>query len=328
MIDLLAPHPRTVLGHWPTPLEPAPRLAAELGGGTRIWIKRDDCTGLALGGNKTRKLEFLLGQALAEGHTTVVTFGAVQSNHARQTAAACARLGLRCELLLSRSVPRTDTLYETSGNVLLDGVLGARVRVVDGMDETLAALEEIGPAFVIPPGGSNAVGTLGYVAAALEFAGQAERSPEIGGVDRIVVASSTTGTVAGLLLGLEHARLPAVVEAACVYRPADETAAELDTLLGETAALLGVEPRAGGRSVRDDWFGPGYGVPTPEMTEAVRLFARTEGVLLDPVYSGKAAAALVGMVRSGEIGPGETVVFWHTGGSPGLFVYPDVFTGR
>ncbi|KAB2343293.1 D-cysteine desulfhydrase family protein [Actinomadura rudentiformis] len=317
MID----HPRTVLGHWPTPLEHAPRLTAALGG-PQIWIKRDDCTGLAIGGNKTRKLEYLLGQALAEGHTTVVTFGAVQSNHARQTAAACARLGLRCELLLSRLVPRTDTFYETSGNVLLDGLFGARVRFVDGLDETAAALEEIGPAYVIPTGGSNAVGALGYVNAALELAEQMRDA------DRIVVATSTTGTAAGLLVGLEQAGLETVGEVICVYRPEAETEAELDKLVGETSGLVGVVPRTGGRHVRDDWLGPGYGMPTPEMIEAVRLFARTEGVLLDPVYSGKAAAALVGMVRSGEMGPDETVVFWHTGGSPGLFAYPDVFTER
>ncbi|MFC9972359.1 D-cysteine desulfhydrase family protein [Spirillospora sp. NPDC127200] len=332
MIDVLAPFPRFPLGHLPTPLEPAPRLSEALGG-PEIWIKRDDCTGLALGGNKTRKLEFLIGQALAEGHDTVVTFGAVQSNHARQTAAACARAGLRCELLLTRSVPRGDTLYETSGNVLLDGLLGARVRIVDGLDDTIKALEEIGPACVIPPGGSNATGALGYVAAGLELAAQLDRAGAPGAngqapepperVDRVVVATSTTGTAAGLVLGLAHAGAAATVEAICVYEPADVTAASLDALLEETAELIGVPVPAAGRSVRDDWFGPGYGVPTPEMAEAVRLFARTEGVLLDPVYSGKAAAGLVGLVRAGVIGADETAVFWHTGGSPGLFVYPE-----
>ncbi len=325
MTDLLARFPRAVLGHWPTPLERAERLSAALGG-PEIWIKRDDCTGLAIGGNKTRKLEFLLGRALAEGHGTVVTFGAVQSNHARQTAAACARLGLRCELLLSRSVPRDDALYETSGNVLLDHLLGANVRIVDGIDETVKALEEIGPACVIPPGGSNATGALGYVGAALELAGQLAAPGGPGRVDRVVAATSTAGTSAGLVVGLAHAGLPARVEAICVYEPADVTSATLEALVEETADLVGMARPTGDHRVRDDWFGAGYGLPTAAMTEAVRLFARTEGLLLDPVYSGKAAAGLVGMVRAGEIGADETVVFWHTGGSPGLFVYPEVFT--
>ncbi|SEF82068.1 D-cysteine desulfhydrase [Thermomonospora echinospora] len=347
--DLTA-FPRVRLGHWPTPLERCDRLSAELGG-PRIWIKRDDCTGLAAGGNKTRKLEYLLGRALAEGHHTVVTFGAVQSNHARQTAAACARLGLRCELLLTRSVPRSDELYETSGNVLLDGLLGARVRIVDDADDIAAALEEIGPAYVIPPGGSNAVGALGYVGAALELLTQIQPPPETarpdqgagpqeqeatrleskvgpaGAVDRVVVATSTAGTAAGLAVGLAEAGSAAQVEAVAVYRPAEETRAVVEELTAETARLLGVPVPEDRVTVHGDWLGPGYGVVTPEMSEAVRLFARTEGVLLDPVYSGKAAAALVGLVRAGRIGADETVVFWHTGGLPGLFVYPDAFVG-
>lgn len=299
--------PRVVLGHWPTPLEECPRLSEALGG-PRILVKRDDCTGLAAGGNKTRKLEFLLGQALREGHDTIVTYGAVQSNHARQTAAACAKLGLRCELLLSHSVPRRDALYESNGNVLLDRLLGATVHMPADLDETLAVLEKIGPAFHIPVGGSTAVGALGYLNAAKEL----DFKP-----DRVVLGCSTAGTAAGLVVGLDT-----MVEAICVYEPAGKTAAEIDRLVAETSALAGVAA-AGRSTVRDDWFGEGYGVPTPEMTEAVRLFARTEGLLLDPVYTGKAAAGLVGLIRSGEIGPDETVVFWHTGGSPGLFVYPD-----
>lgn len=300
--------PRVALGHWPTALEECPRLTDELGG-PRILVKRDDCTGLAFGGNKTRKLEFLLGEAVAQGHTTVVTFGAVQSNHARQTAAACAKLGLRCALVLSRAVPRDDDLYETSGNVLLDRLLGASVHVVDGLDETLAVLEEIGPAYVIPPGGSNAVGALGYLTAASEIGPLAP--------DRVVVACSTAATAAGLVVGLDT-----LVEAICVYEPAEKTTAELSRLTGELAELVG-QPALGRFNVRDDWFGPGYGVPTPDMTEAVRLFARTEGILLDPVYTGKAAAALVELSRSGEFTSDETIVFWHTGGAPGLFVYPE-----
>ncbi|WP_233358564.1 D-cysteine desulfhydrase family protein [Thermomonospora amylolytica] len=324
MIETLESFPRVRLGHLPTPLERCDRLSEALGG-PRIWIKRDDCTGLAAGGNKTRKLEYLLGRAVAEGHRTVVTYGAVQSNHARQTAAACARLGLRCELLLTRSVPRSDELYETSGNVLLDGLLGARVRIVDDADQIAGALAEIGPAYEIPPGGSNEIGTLGYVNAAVELAAQAERVPVR--FDRIVVAASTAGTTAGLCVGAALAGLDARVEAIAVYEPADRTRARVDELVAATSRLLGVDPPEGGREVHGDWLGPGYGIATDEMVEAVRLLARTEGILLDPVYTGKAAAGLLGLVRSGRLPADGDVLFWHTGGMPGLFVHPDAFTG-
>jgi len=317
--------PRVELGHWPTPLERCDRLSEELGG-PRIWIKRDDCTGLAAGGNKTRKLEYLLGRAVAEGHRTVVTYGAVQSNHARQTAAACARLGLRCELLLTRSVPRSDELYETSGNVLLDELLGARVRIVDDADQIARALEEIGPAYQIPTGGSDEIGALGYVRAAAELAEQAARLSVR--FDRIVVAASTAGTAAGLCVGAALAGLEARLEAIAVYEPADRTRERIEELVAATSRLLGADPPAGGREVHGDWLGPGYGIPTEEMVEAVRLLARTEGIVLDPVYTGKAAAGLLGLIRSGRLSGDENVLFWHTGGLPGLFVHPDVFTGR
>lgn len=326
--------PRVPLATLPTPLTEAPRLSAELG--RPVWIKRDDLTGLALGGNKVRKLEFLLGAAEAEGADTVVTFGALQSNHARQTAAACARRGLRCELVLTTAVDRSGEAYERSGNVLLDHLFGAACTIIPNDDAVMAAtVEEVrdriaargGRARWIPPGGSDATGTLGYVAAGLELAGQLRAAgPAVRADEAVVhVAVSTGGTLAGLLTGLQLAGCGADVRGVDVYRSADVTLPRVLGLLDEVADLLGVETVPSGRvHLDDDWIGDGYGVPTDAMVEAVNLVARTEGVLLDPVYSGKAMAALVGEARADATGPGATAVFLHTGGAPGLFAYPDV----
>jgi len=327
--------PRVPLATLPTPLEPAQRLSAELG--ATVWLKRDDLTGLALGGNKVRKLEFLLGAAEAEGADTVVTFGALQSNHARQTAAACARRGLRCELVLTTAVARDGEAYVRSGNVLLDHLLGATCTVVPNDDDAMAAtVAEVsariaargGRARWIPPGGSDAVGTLGYVAAGVELAGQLDAAGV--GRDAVVhVAVSTGGTLAGLLTGLRLAGSGAEVRGVDVYRPADVTRPRVAGLLAEVADLLGTDPVPLDEVHLDDaWLGRGYGLPTPEMLDALRLVARTEGVLLDPVYSGKAMAALVGSCRPGAKRPGAPQVFVHTGGVPGLFAYPDVLGER
>ena len=329
----LSRFPRIPLATLPTPLEGMDRLSSSLAGddGPGLWVKRDDLTGLGLGGNKVRKLEFLLGAARAEGADTVVTFGALQSNHARQTAAACARVGLACELILTRAVPITGDAYERSGNVMLDHLFGATCTIVDNDDDLMAvamgAVEERvaargGRAFWVRPGGSDAVGSLGYVAAGLELAGQAR---DLGlGITDVVVAVSTGGTYAGLLTGLRLGGCDARVHGIDVYKPAEHTAGTVELLAAEVAELVGV-----GRvdpaeiTLTDDFLGPGYGIPTPEMVEALGLVARTEGVVLDPVYSGKAMAALVSMVRSGAFGAQDRVVFLHTGGSPGLFAYAD-----
>lgn len=324
----LAAHPRVELGHWPTPLQPATRLRAEVGG-PPLWIKRDDCSGLALGGNKTRKLEYLLGRARAEGADGVVTFGALQSNHARQTAAACARLGLPCDLVLTRAVDRGDDHYARSGNVLLDGLLGATLHVVDDPDEAftrfadlVAAAEADGRSlFGILPGGSDETGVLGYVDGGLELAGQARAL----GLDvgRVVVAASTAGTAAGLVLGLAMAGLDAVVDVVCVYEPAAETEAALRRLVAAGAAVLGAPvPRPDRWHVTDAALGPGYGIPTSAATGAIGLVARAEGVLLDPVYTGKAMAhVLAGIWAARPDADDRDVVFVHTGGAPGLFAY-------
>ena len=327
----LAAQPRVILGHWPTPLQPCDRLREQLGG-PRIWLKRDDCSGLAIGGNKTRKLEFLLGKALAEGCDGVITFGALQSNHARQTAAACAKLGLSCDLILTRAVPRSDEFYTGSGNVLLDQLLGAHLHIVEDSDaafEKFAELYEAGQEsgrslFGIVPGGSDSTGVLGYVQGTLELAEQVQA---LGlDLDSILVAASTAGTAAGIVLGAEIANLNAQVRVACVYEPASVTGAELGSLVAATAADLGcaIADRSTW-SVSDAPLGEGYGIPTRAGQAAIELLATTEGVLLDPVYTGKAFGYLLDLIAQGQLDEQRDVVFVHTGGSPGLFAYGPIF---
>jgi D-cysteine desulfhydrase family pyridoxal phosphate-dependent enzyme len=310
----LSGHPRVTLGQWPTPLEECPRLTEALGG-PRILVKRDDVNGLGLGGNKLRKLEFLLGGALASGADTVITFGAMQTNHGRQTAAACARLGLRCELILTKSVPRYDSAYEKSGNILLDHLYGANVHICQTPEEAAATYERLAQrenTVTFPVGGSNSVGLLGYVAATEELRQQLGSLQ----VDKIIVPVGSAGTAAGVAAGISMLEWPLTLVGVCVSHTEDESRAEINRLSSEVVSIEGIN-----LVVTDRAVGPGYGIPTPEMWEAVRLFARTEGITLEPVYNGKAAAALVDMVRSGEIGADETVVFLHTGGVPGLFAY-------
>ncbi|WP_091300238.1 D-cysteine desulfhydrase family protein [Amycolatopsis xylanica] len=309
--------PRVSLGHWPTPLEEAPRLAEALGL-KRVLIKRDDVNPLGVGGNKLRKLEFLLGKALADGVDTVITFGALQTNHGRLTAAACAKLGLRCELVLTAKVPMDGDAYERSGNITLDRLFGANVHVCADIEESgkvydRLVAEATGKVATFPVGGSSPVGVLGYVAAAEEIRAQlAERGIEKA---RIVVPHGSAGTAAGIVLGW-----PWDVDVACVGHPADESRETLEQLAGETAELLGVpKPSLDRVRIGDQALGPGYGVPTEKVWQALGLFGRTEGVVLDPVYTGKAAAMLVEWAAADE--SDEPVVFLHTGGLPGLFGY-------
>jgi D-cysteine desulfhydrase family pyridoxal phosphate-dependent enzyme len=319
--------PRIALGHGPTPLERLERLSDHLGG-AEVWIKRDDCTGLAFGGNKVRKLEYLLGEARARGHDAVVTVGGVQSNHARQTAAAAARLGLRCELVLPRLVARGGD-YERTGNVLLDELLGARLHVVDVAEVAVrvtAVLEDIrraggSPAF-FPAGGSTTVGALGYVRAAVELATQlADAGLRF---DRIVLAVSTGGTLAGLVVGGGLAKSSIAITGVAVSGPAAAARAATEPLIAGAAEQLRMVAPAGGWEIRDGYLGDGYGRATAEMKEAVTTCARLEGLLLDPVYTGKAMACVFDLARGGELGRGERVLFWHTGGTPALFAYPEL----
>jgi len=324
----LARFPRVRLTHAPTPLEPMPNLSRLLGG-PNLWIKRDDCTGLATGGNKTRKLEYLMGEALERSADVVITQGATQSNHVRQTAAAAARLGMACEILLEDRTGFTHDDYQRSGNVLLDRLLGAPLTHFAAGTDMDAAMErraeelrgEGKRPYVIPGGGSNPVGALGYVTCALELAEQANA---IGlDIDLLVHATGSSGTQAGLLAGLEGARADIPVLGIGVRAPRQVQEDKVFALAQRTAELLGV----GGAVARErvvancDYVGAGYGVPTPGMIEALELVARTEGILLDPVYSGKGMAGLIDLVRKGELTEHENIVFLHTGGAVGLFGY-------
>jgi len=329
---MLDQFPREPLAHTPTPLEMMPRLTAELGG-PELWIKRDDCTGLGLGGNKTRKLEFLVGAAKAEGADTLLTFGARQSNHARQTAAAAAKCGLACELILVDQVNYPGAAYQNSGNVLLDSVFGAAVHHVpddqaaaERLGVVLAEMDSRGhKAYLIPPGGSSETGTLGYVAAGLELVHQLQHLDFT--ADAIVHATSTGGTQAGLDVGLALGGCDTPVISFNVYAgdvEAQHTA--ITDLRKRVAGLTGADLTGRTLSIRDA-KGPGYGLPTSEMREAVGLVAALEGITLDPVYSGKAMAALIAEIRGGAYGPDDRVIFVHTGGAPGLFAYEAEFTG-
>ena len=324
--------PRISLAHLPTPLEPAPRLAAAIGL-PALWLKRDDCTGLATGGNKTRKLEFLMAEAMASGADRVLTAGGVQSNHARQTAAAAARLGMACEIIADETLPDADADYRENGNVLIDRLCGATLLQVARESDLDAALsdraqmlEEAGARpYVIPVGGSNPVGALGYVECAAELLAQARDqnfTPEI-----VVHASGSAGTQAGLVAGFRGLGAGVEVIGICVSRSAEDQAARVRSLAARTLSLLGFPQELEDREIRTngDYVGAGYGVPTEAMVEAVELTARTEGVLLDPVYSGKAMAGLIALARNGRLARRANVIFLHTGGAAGLFAYRSTF---
>lgn len=325
--------PRLHFAHLPTPLEPLPRISAALGG-PNLWIKRDDCSGLSTGGNKTRKLEFLMADAAAREADCVITQGGTQSNHARQTSAIAARLGLECHLLLEDLSGEHDEVYATSGNLLLDQLHGASLSSraagcdMDAeMDGLSSRLRDQGKnPYNIPGGGSNEIGALGYVNAAFELAAQAsDRSLRI---DHLVHATGSCGTQAGLVVGLEtmHSGIP--VYGICVSRDGGEQEARVYQLVRRTCAYLdlGADFVARERVVADgNYFGDGYGLPTEGMIEAVKMLARYEGILLDPVYTGKGFAGLIDRVRQGHFKPGENVVFLHTGGSVSLFAYPKIF---
>lgn len=329
---------RVKLAHLPTPLEPLDRLSRHLGG-PRIFVKRDDQTGLALGGNKARKLEFLLAEALETGCDTLVTTGGQQSNHARQTAAAAAKFGLHCELILPRWVPNSTKEYERSGNVLLDRLLGAEVEMPSAqgfsqadLDGRVKQLKDEGRRpYFIPVGGSTALGAVGYVEAVDELLAQA-RQMNIN-IDAIAIPTGSAGTHGGVLAGLVRALHPARLQGYAVSGTTADKEALVRSLAEGALGCLGVLDDGGEcvaeiaarAKVDDRYVGPGYGLPTEAMIEAVRLLAELEGLLLDPVYTGKAMAGLIAAIRGGEFKTDETVVFWHTGGTPALFAYADIF---
>lgn len=327
---LLSRFPRVSLAHLPTPLEHLPRLSKHLGG-PQIYVKRDDCTGLGTGGNKTRKLEFLMAEAQERKANVVITQGAVQSNHARQTAAAACKLGMRCELIFEKRVGDAPKSYRESGNVLLDRLFGANIREVEkGSDmnaemETLAAkLRDAGDTpYIIPGGGSNAVGALGYVDCALEIMSQASRAGLP--IDHVVHATGSAGTQAGLVVGLRatHSGIPLL--GIGVNAPRDVQEEKVYKLAVETAGFVGAPGCVRREDViaNCDYVGPGYGIPTDAMNDAVLLLARLEGLLFDPVYSGKGLAGLIDQVNTGVLKDARHVVFVHTGGTAGLFGYAE-----
>ncbi|MCA6943731.1 D-cysteine desulfhydrase [Pectobacterium polaris] len=329
----LARFPRLSLGHFPTPLEALPNLSAYLGGPT-IYIKRDDATGLATGGNKTRKLEFLLADAQQQGADVIITQGATQSNHVRQTIAAAAKLGLKTKVLLEKRVEDYGEDYQRSGNVLLDNLLGGEIidHLPAGTDmqqamETLAeSLRKEGlKPYVIPGGGSSPVGALGYVACAEELLFQS--SQQRLRIDHIVHATGSTGTQAGLVTGLTatHSQIPLL--GISVRAPKAKQEENVYALAQRTWQLLGIPGELPRRAVQvnSDYVGKGYGIPTEGTLEALRLLAQLEGILLDPVYSGKGMAGLIDLIRQGHFRADENIVFIHTGGSAGLFGYRQLF---
>ena len=314
-----------------TPLEKLERLSALLGG-PGIYIKRDDLLGLAGGGNKTRKLEFLVADALAQGADTLITCGAVQSNHCRLTLAAAVKEGLKCRLVLEERVANSYS-PDATGNNFLFRLLGVEaVTVVKTGVDLAAEMQKVADevaalgrkAYVIPGGGSNALGALGYVSCAEEILAQTH---DLGlPLDHIVCASGSTGTHAGLICGLvgNNSRIP--LTGINVRRTRQEQEPNVHKLAQETAALLGIPggiPREAITAL-GDWVGPGYSLPTPEMVEAVRMLAQVEGILLDPVYTGKAMAGLIALVRRGTFTAGQRVLFVHTGGAPALYAYQSV----
>jgi L-cysteate sulfo-lyase len=324
--------PRVRITHGPTPLEFMPRLTEALGG-PNLYIKRDDCTGLGTGGNKTRKLEFLMADAVEHGADTIITQGATQSNHARQTVAIAAKMGMRCEILLEDRTGSTVDAYKQSGNVFLDHLYGAHVTERPGGTDMAAAMNELADElrakgrkpYIIPGGGSNPLGALGYVVCALELTDQFN---SLGlNVDCLVHATGSAGTQAGLVAGFEGTRSQIPVLGIGVRAPKEAQETNVFNLAVKTAELLGVPGSIKRESVMAncDYVGGGYGVPTPGMVEAVTMLARLEGILLDPVYSGKGMAGLIDLCRKGHFKKGQNVVFLHTGGAVALHGYMDAF---
>ena len=333
----LSRFPRRTYTAGPTPIQRLDAFSRALGpGAPTVHIKRDDLLGLAGGGNKTRKLEFLVADALAQGADTLLTCGGVQSNHCRLTLSAAAREGLACRLVLEEMEPG-EYRPDGPGNVQLFHLLGAEkiITVAHGsdMDAALAAAAAEAAAqgrrpYVIPLGGSNPLGALGYVACAQELLAQAREAGLA--FQHVLLATGSAGTLAGLVLGLEGSPRPIPVTGISVSRARAEGEAMAWKLVRASAALLGLDPQRplGPMEVLDDYVGAGYTRPTPAMLEAVALLARTEGILLDPTYTGKAMAGLIDLARRGRFRQGEDVLFLHTGGAPGLFARPELFPAR
>lgn len=316
----------------PTALEKLERLS--LWAGRDIYVKRDDTTTLALGGNKVRKLEYLAADALAQGADTLITAGGLQSNHARQTAALAARLGLGCVVLLENPLATTDPNYLHNGNRLLLDLFDAKVELVENLDNADDQLNALAARFrhagkkpyLVPIGGSSPIGALGYVRAGLELAEQIQQT----GLDfaAVVLASGSAGTHSGLALGLSDALPNLPVVGVTVSRSDEAQRPKVQGLAERTAELLGIALPASFRvELWDEYFAPGYGAPNAGTLSAIKLVASQEGLLLDPVYTGKAMAGLLDGIGRQRFDDGP-LIFLHTGGAPALFAYPDIFSGQ
>ncbi|WDE07895.1 D-cysteine desulfhydrase family protein [Thalassomonas viridans] len=312
------------LGFFPTPLVKLSRLSQALG--CEIWMKRDDMTGLAFGGNKTRKLEYILGDALAKGCDTIITAGAAQSNHCRQTAAAAAQLNLDCHLILGGEQPEI-----TQGNLLLDNLLGCHIhwagenRKGEDIPALYQSLQAKGKKpYIVPYGGSNELGALAFVDAVKELAEQSRGLV----FSRLIFASSSGGTHAGLWLGKQLFNLGFELVGINIDKDESGQVPFADHILElgkQTAKLIGSKESFSHEALllNPDYQGEGYGIVGTQENEAIAMTAQLEGILLDPVYTGRAMAGLIDMIRTGAIPQGERVLFWHTGGAPSLFAYAD-----
>ena len=332
----LSKYPRVKLIHSPTPLDYLENLTQHLDG-PDIYIKRDDCTGLAFGGNKSRKLEFLIGDALKNKADVIITAGAVQSNHCRQTAAAATKFGMECIIVAKPSWSK-----EYNGNLFLDELLGAKLVLLEednealdqggklSMEETIenlmADLKTKGKnPYYIPVGGSNSIGSLGYISMTMELIAQAnEMGIEIGSM---VAASGSGGTQTGMILGADVEKSGIQTVGMAISSDATIVIPKLKDLCNQTSDYyeLGLSYDEKDIIFNDNYIGEGYGIPSEEMIEAVKLLARKEGIILDPVYSGKAFAGMVDLIKKGYFDKSKAVVFIHTGGTPALFVYSDSF---
>lgn len=331
--------PRVSLAFLPTPFERLPRLTEHLGG-PQIWIKRDDMTGLATGGNKARKLEFLMADALQNNADTVLTFGALQSNHARMTAAAACKLGLKSFLVLSGNKPE-----RLEGNVLLDEIMGCEYLIVPdfkdstNMDDLRLAVFEIVQeltdkgrnVYMIPPGGSTPLGDIGYYLATIEMFEQAKEAGIR--IDHIFVSMGSGGTHAGIVAGVKCLDMPTKVIGIAVNKEGslDELGMPpVEKIVEQIGELIGEEPNATAEDVTIlyDYYGEAYGKITQECIDAIKLLARTEGIFLDPVYTGKTMAGMIDLIKKGNYRKDENVVFIHTGGYPGIFPHGESFHER
>ncbi|WP_211245036.1 D-cysteine desulfhydrase [Thalassotalea mangrovi] len=316
----------------PTPFEPLTNLSG-MHGCANLFIKRDDCTGLATGGNKTRKLEYLLADALAKSATVLVTIGGIQSNHARQTVAAANKFNLKCALVLEKVSGTGGDDYMQSGNMLLDNIMGADSHIVpDGEDcltYALALVEQLKQQGEVPyfitVGGSDPIGACGYVECAFELMEQCKQRQVK--LDALIHATGSAGTQAGLIAGMELLGSDTRVIGVCVSKSEAAQRELIINLLEPMSEALGFNLQSAIKriEIKDQYYGEGYGIPTESMVEAVKTLARQEAILLDPVYTGKAMAGMLDMLKNNEFSAEQNVAFLHTGGSVGLFAYKDLF---